>query len=148
MSNVPVFQSTSTEAEDEICVRKEPCDMPSQPIRLSEDKKLGQCEQAEHFGIECCIEVNELLRYKNDTQEHQPDSGLVAYSDQPDSGLVGCSDCEGDGKSEDLKGTQSGLEAQVKVLNEDVKKLRDHSKEQSRQVLKYKQQAEVSTVSL
>ena len=140
ISDVPIIQSvTSTEAEDEIHILKEPCgDRTFQPtIRLQED---DQCEQAEPIEIECEVDVedDELLSSGNDAQ--------------PDSGLVGCSDGEGDdnpsGVVDALKSSKvSSKEARIKVLTEDVKKLKEHSREQSRQILKYKQQAEVSTVS-
>ena len=141
ISDVPIIQSvTSTEAEDEIHLLKEPCgDRTFQPtIRLQED---DQCEQAEPIKIECEVDVedDELLSSGNDVQEHQLDSGLV------------CSDGEGDdnpgGVVDALKRKVSSKEARIKVLTKDVKKLKEHSREQSRQILKYKQQAEVSTVS-
>ena len=87
------------------------------------------------------VEENQLLRAENDTLKHQLDSGLVVCLDdgEEDSDIP----CE----TADLKRAVSVLKARVKDLNEDVSKLRDHSKEQSRKILLYKQQVEVSEVS-
>ena len=131
-----------TEKDDEIRVLKEQCDKRTQQIRLLEGEKIGHCEQAKQFEIDYHVEVqeNEVLRAENETLKHQLDSGLVV-----------CLDGEGDdnaGEIDDFKRVVSSLKARVNELNEDVNKLRDHSKEQSRQILKYKQQVEVSTVSI
>ena len=107
-----------TEKDDEIHVLKEQCEI--------------------EYHVE--VQENEILRAENETLKHQLDSGLVV-----------CLDEEGDdnmGEIDNFKRAVSGLKARVKELNEDVNKLRDHSKEQSRQILKYKQQVEVSTVSI
>ena len=130
-----------TEKDDEIRVLKDQCDKRTQQIRLLEGETIGHCEQAKQFEVDYRVEVqeNEMLRAENETLKNQLDSGLVV-----------CLDDEGDedtGEVDDFKRVVSGFKARVKELNEDVNKLREHSKEQSRQILKYKQQVEVFTVS-
>ena len=131
-----------TEKEDEIHALKEQHSKRLQQMRQLEDEKQSQCEQAKLFEIDYRVEAeeNEALRAENDILKHQLDSGLVVSLDD-----------EGDdntGEIDDLKRVISGLKARVKDLDEDRNKLRDHSKEQSRQILKYKQQVEVSEVSI
>ena len=128
-----------TEKEDEIRALKE---QNSKRMRQLEDEKQSQYEQAKLFEIDYRVEAeeNEVLRAENDILKHQLDSGLVVSLDD-----------EGDDNADeidDLKRVISGLKARVRDLDEDRNKLRDHSKEQSRQILKYKQQVEVSEVSI
>ena len=80
-----------------------------------------------------CAENDKLSDY-----EHQPDSGLVE----------GCViDEERVEDVDELRRAIAALKTQVKELNENIDTLRRHSREQSRQVLKYKQESEVSEVS-
>ena len=126
-----------TEKEDEIRALKEEHSRRLQQMRQLEDEKQSQNEQAKLVEIEYHVEMeqNEKLRAENDTLKDQLDSGLVASLDEEDEDI------------DVLKRKVSGLKARVKDQNDDINKLRDHSKEQSRQVLKYKQQVEVSEVS-
>ena len=127
-----------TEKEDEIRALKEEHSKRLQEMRQLEDEKQNQNEQAKLVEIEYHVEMeqNEKLRAENDTLKDQLDSGLVASLDEEDEDI------------DVLKRKVSGLKARVKDQNDDINKLRDHSKEQSRQVLKYKQQVEVSEVSV
>ena len=129
-----------TEKEDEVHALREQNNKRMQQMKQLEDEKQDQREQAKQFEIDYRVEFeeNELLRAENDTLKHQLDSGLECLVDEGD-------DITGD--TGDPKRVISGLKARVKDLNEDVNKLRDHSKQQSRQILKYKQQVEVSEVS-
>lgn len=132
-----------TEKEDEIRALREQCNKRVQQLKQLEDEKQDQCEQAKQFEIDYRVEVeeNELLRAENDTLKNQLDSGLVVCL--ADEGVDNTAAAEID----DPKRVISGLKARVKDLNEDINKLRDHSKQQSRQILKYKQQVEVTEVS-
>lgn len=127
------------EKDDQIRGLREQSDSRYQQIKLLEEQKQDHCMQAMQFEIDFRVEAeeNQKLRTENEALRNQLDSGF---------------DVEFDGEcDEDTTGSHgkiaSGMIARIKDLSEDVLKLRNHCKEQSRQILKYKQQVEVSEVS-
>ena len=90
-------------------------------------------EQSKHFEIEYLTEKedNENLRPEVQWLHHQVDSLLGAN--------VGVT-------AESTDQCNSDLQILIKPLNEDVAKLREHSKSQSRQIMRIRQQAEVTMV--
>lgn len=126
------------EKDDQIRSLKEQSDKRYQQIKSLEEQKRDRCEQAKQFEIDFQVEAeeNQLLRAENEVLRNQLDSGFDAEL---------CD--EGTNEAGSHRKVVSGMKAQIKDLNDDVLKLRNHSKEQSRQILKYKQQVEVSEVS-
>ena len=129
--------------DDEIQFLKEQCEKKAQQIKQFEEQRYSDREQAKEFEINYRVEAeeNQWLRTENEELKNQLDSGFGGGSDDECDLVTGAEAFE-------VKKTVTGLKARVKDLNEDVVKLRNHSKEQSRQILKYKQQVEVSNVSI
>ena len=90
--------------------------------------------QAKHFEIEYLTEKedNENLRSEVQRLRHQVDSLLSANAGATPESADQCN---------------SDLQTLIKQLNEDVAKLREHSKSQSRQIMRLRQQTEVTTVN-
>lgn len=133
-----------SEKEEEIRGLREEHNKRLQQLRELEDEKQSQREQPElcETGYHVEVEQNEALRAENENLQHQPDSGLVVSLEGEEDDIIITGDID------DLRGEISRLRARVKEQNADLTKLSDHSKEQSRQVLKYKQQVEATEVSI
>ena len=104
-----------------------------------EIKKLS--EQAKYLEVEYQTEKNdnEQLRAENKRLQQQLDTPLVTETE--------LSALPSEGESHD-KVTIGRLQARIKQLADDVSKLREHSKGQSRQILRLRQQTEISKVNV
>ena len=143
----------------ELCDRKQASSGHQECSQNVNDKQqvlLDHCEQESqqiddftHILVSCepkdGIDLSELVPPEesnavidgNGDHEHEPDL---------DSGLIDVYVEDTDDVNR-LKKTISGLKSQIIGLNTDIDKLKRLSREQSRQVLKFKQEAEVSDVS-
>ena len=131
------------EKDDQIRNLKAQSEKRYQQIQSLEEQQQGDREQAKQFERDYRVEAeeNHMLRTENQELRDQLDSGFGVCSDDESAvehGILG---------DDKVKKVVTGLKARVKGLNDDVMRLREHSKEQSRQILKYKQQEEVSHVS-
>ena len=126
--------------DEEIRILKEKCETRFQQIKILEKQKAELCEQAKHFEAQYHLEMQETQSLKAQIQrlKDQVDAlssvNIVLDEDNPDKSII------------DYRKAVYTLNAEVKRLNEDNSKLQDHSKDQSRQILQYKQQAEVTKV--
>ena len=106
----------------------------------SESEKIQELgEQAKHFDVEYQTEKydNERLQAENKQLRQQLDTLLVTET------KLGALPSEDEDHN---KVTIGRLQARIKQLNEDVSKLREHSKDQSHQILKLRQQTEITKV--
>ena len=94
-------------------------------------------EQAKHFEIQCCTEKEHSQRLQDKIKQLQQQldiAPLPELDDKPSGGE--------DGSAK----TIACLQSRIKLLTENVTKLKEHSLEQSRAVLSLRQQAEMSKV--
>ena len=133
-----------SEKEEEIRALREEHNKRLQQLRELEDEKQSHQEHAKILETDYCVEVeqNKALRAENENLQHQLDSGLVVSLEGEEDDIIITGDID------DLRGEISRLRARVKDQKAGLTKLNDHSKEQSRQVLKYKQQVEATEVSI
>ena len=129
-----------SEKDEEIMILKESCDARYQRIQTLEQEKADLSEQAKQFEINYRVEdeENESLKAKLAEMNVHLDhlSSITDYEENDDE------------RTRDFKKALSILKNQVKVLNDDLAKLRDHSKDQSKQILTLSQQVEMTTVSV
>ena len=129
-----------SEKDEEIRILKERCDARYQRIKTLEQEKADLSEQAKLFEIDYRVEDEENISLKAKLAEMNVHldhlSSITDYEENDDE------------RTRDFKKALSILKKQVKVLNDDLAKLRDHSKDQSKQILTLRQQAEVTTVSV
>ena len=129
-----------SEKDEEIRILKERCETRLQRIKVLEKQKAELGEQAKHFEVEYRLEGQETQSLKaqiqrlRDQLDAQPSVNIVLDEDNPDKSII------------DYQKAVNTLNAEVKRLNKNISKLQDHSKDQSRQILKYKQQAEATEV--
>lgn len=105
----------------------------------SEEKIKELSEQAKYFEVEYRTEKddNEKLRAENKQLRQQLNTFPISET------KLAALPSEDEGQN---KVTIGCLQARIKQLNEDVCKLRDHSKDQSRQILRLRQQTEITKV--
>ena len=131
-----------SEKDEEIRILKERCDARYQRIKTLEQEKVDLSEQAKQFEIDYRVEDEENISLKAKLAEMNVHlDHLSSITDYEENDLD-------DERTRDFKKALSILKNQVKVLNDDLAKLRDHSKDQSKQILTLRQQAEVTTVSV
>lgn len=132
-----------TEKDEEIRVLKERCETRHQRIKCLEQQKRDVSEQAKKFEIDyrATLEEKQLLESEIKKLDHRLEarSNLAELSDKD-----GVQDINGEGVNHE--GVITNFKVRIKELNDDVSKLREHSKEQSRQILVYRQQAEMTEV--
>ena len=129
-----------TEKDEEIKVLKERCDTRYQRIKTLEQQTIDLAKQAKQFEIDYRVEVEENQSLHSDIEKlkHQLDTQTsVTDLDEDDV----------DREITEYRKALSVLKSQVKSLNEDIETLRKHSKDQSHQILNYRQQAEMSEAS-
>ena len=121
---------------------REKCEARAQRIKSLEKQNTDLAEQVKNFEIDCHVEVeeNEVLKSEIESLKHK----LETLSSE---------ECiEGTNSDEETiasyRKVLTCLKKQVDDLNDDMVKLRDHSKKQSRQILKLKQQSEMTEVLL
>ena len=130
------------EKDEEIRILKERCDARYQRIKTLEQEKADLSEQAKQFEIDYRVEDEENVSLKAKLAEMNVHlDHLSSITDYEENDLD-------DERTRDFKKALSILKNQVKVLNDDLAKLRDHSKDQSKQILTLRQQVEVTTVSV
>ena len=131
-----------SEKDEEIRILKERCDARYQRIKTLEQEKADLSEQAKQFEIDYRVEDEEKKSVKAKLAEMNVHlDHLSSITDYEENDLD-------DERTRDFKKALSMLKNQVKVLNDNLAKLRDHSKDQSKQILTLRQQAEVTTVSV
>ena len=131
-----------SEKDEEIMILKERCDARYQRIKTLEQEKADLSEQAKQFEIDYRVEDEENISLKAKLAEmnvHLDHLSSITDSEEND---------VDDERTRDFKKALSILKNQVKVLNDDLAKLRDHSKDQSKQILTLRQQVEMTTVSV
>ena len=126
-----------TEKDEEIKVLKERCDTRYQRIKTLEQQTIDLGKQAKQFEIDYRLEV-ESLRSEIENLKCQLDTQTSVTDLDKDDVERG---------NTEYRKALSVMKSQVKSLNEDIEKLRKHSKDQSHQILNYRQQAEMSEVS-
>jgi regulator of replication initiation timing len=126
----------------DIRILRERCETQYQQIKALEKQTTDLNDQVKHFESEYCVEVeeNKALKVENERLRHQ----LAAETS---------ASCLEDTSSEEetianYKKALISLKNQIDDLNDNLAKLRDHSKEQSRQILKLRQQAEMIEVTV
>ena len=131
-----------SEKDEEIRILKERCDARYQRIKTLEQEKADLSEQAKQFEINYRVEDEENKSLKAKLAEMNVHlDHLSSITDYEENDLD-------DERTRDFRKAISILKNQVKVLNDDLAKLRDHSKDQSKQILTLRQQVEVTTVSV
>ena len=132
----------SSQKDEDIRVLRERCETQYQQIKTLEKQTTDLSEQVKHFESEYCVEVeeNKVLKLENERLRNQLDA-LTSVS------------CLEDANSEEetiknYKKALTSLKNQIDALNDDLMKLRDHSKEQSRQIQTLRQQTEAIEVTL
>ena len=129
------------EKESEIKTLKERCESRYLRIKSLEQERADLSEQAKQFEINYRVEMEENQSLKNEIKELQCLlDNLSSVSDVDES-------MSEEESTVDYKKTLFLLKSHVKHLNEDLDKLKDHSKVQSRQILTYRQQVEMIEVS-
>ena len=125
--NLPFEQ---TDKDEKIKSLKERCDDSYQQIKTLEQEKADLGGQAKQFEsvYHLQVEENQSLRFEIKKLKHQ----LNAQTSVIDSDLD-----DKEGRTIDYKKVLSSLRSQVKSLKDDIAKLRDHSEDQSHQLLKY-----------
>ena len=121
---------------------RERCETQYQQIKALEKQTTDLNEQVKHFQSEYYVEVedNKALKVEIERLRHQ----LAAQTS--------VSRLEDTNTEEETianyKEALTSLKNQIDDLNDDLTKLRDHSKEQSQQILKLRQQAEMIEVTM
>ena len=128
------------EKEEQIKCLKGKCEARDQQIKSLGTKNAHLTEKARYFEIDCYVEVeeNQVLKSEIENLKRQ----LEALSSK---------ECIEDASSDErtisnYKRVLTLLRKQVGDLNDDLEKTRDHSKEQSRQILRLRQQTEMTGV--
>ena len=121
---------------EEIKDLREKCEARAQRIKSLEEQNTHLAEQVKHFEIDCHVEVeeNKVLKSEIETLKHKLSSEEYIEDTNSDEETIA-----------NYRMVLSGLKKQ---LDDDVVKLRDHSKQQSRQILLLKQQSEMTKVSM
>ena len=132
-----MHNNPSSQKDEDIRILRERCETQYQQIKTLEKHTTDLREQVKHFESEYCVEVeeNKVLKLENERLRNQLDS-LTSVS------------CLEDANSEEetienYKKALISLKNQIDALNDDLTKLRDHSKEQCRQIQTLRQQTEV-----
>ena len=130
-----------TEHVKEIAMLKDRCEARGQKIESLEAQNQNLIEKANKLEIDfrTKAEENESLRQQLEGLKHE-ESTL----------------CDGDSDAADGNGEEQSnphsvlvtLRLQIKQLNDDVTRMKEHSREQSRQILEYRQQADMTKVSI
>ena len=108
-------------------------------IKTPGEQNTKLVERAKVLEIKWLVEAEENQRLKAEVKE------LRDFLDvQSSVGDLESSNEEG--RIDDYKKALSAMKRQVKHFDDDATKLREHSKDQSRQILKYRQQAEMTEV--
>lgn len=123
---------------------RERCETQYQQIKALEKQTTDLNEQVKHFQSEYCVEVEDNKAFKAETERLRRQ--LAAQTS------FSCLEDTNRGSEEETianyKEALTSLKNQIDDLNDDLTKLRDHSKEQSRQILKLRQQAEMIEVTV
>ena len=132
----------SSQKDEDIRNLRERCQIQYQQIKALEKQIADLSEQVKHFQCEHCVEVE-----VNKTLTAETERLRCQLANQTS---ISCLE---DTNSEEetitnYKEALTSLKNQIDDLNDDLTKLRDHSKEQSRQILKLKQQAEMIEVTV
>lgn len=132
----------SSQKDEDIRNLRERCQIQYQQIKALEKQTADLSEQVKHFQCEHYVEMedNKALKVEIERLRRQ-------LADQTS---ISCLE---DTNSEEetianYKEALTSLKNQIDDRNDDLTKLRDHSKEQSRQILKLKQQAEMIEVTV
>ena len=131
-----------SQSHQEIKILQESLDHVTNQSSSSEGEKIQElAEHAKHFEVEYRTERddNERLQAENEQLQQQLDTILVTET------KLDALPVEDGGHN---KVTIGRLQVRIKQLNEDVTKLREHSKGQSRQILRLRQQTEITKVSV
>ena len=128
------------EKKEEIKYLKGTCEARDQQIKSLEKQNADLTEKARYFEIDCYVKVEENQVLKSEIENLK--CQLEALSSE---------ECIEDASSDEqtitnYKRVLTVLRKQVGDLNDDLEKIRDHSKEQSRQILKLRQQTEMTGV--
>ena len=129
-----------TEKEEEIRILREKCDNRYKRIKTLEKQNANLDEQAKGFEVDYHVEVeeNQVLKTEIEKLRHQLEAlSSVDYTEDTNSDEETITN---------YKKAYTALKKQVHDLSNDIAKLRDHSKEQSRQILKLRQQTEMTEV--
>ena len=103
----------------------------------AETEIANASEQAKHFEIQYCTEKEYNQRLQDEIKQLQQQLEVAPLSEVDDKA------CGGEESSAKVI---ARLQCRIKLLNDNVSKLQEHSVEQSRAVLNLKQQAEISQV--
>ena len=120
----------------------ERCETQDQQIKTLEKQIADLSEQAKLFEIEYCVEgeENKTLKCEIERLRHRLDTQTsVSFLEDTNSEEETIAN---------YKRALTTLKKQIDDLNNDTTKLRGHSKEQSRQILKLRQQAEMTGVNI
>lgn len=135
-------EQVNFEKEEEEIIRelKVKCEARSQQIKSLEMKNADLIKQAKHCETNYHIEVEENLTLKSEIEKLKHDLDTLSSEEYME-----------DTNSEEetianYKRVLSVLRKQVDDLSDDLVKVRDHSKEQSRQILNLRQQTEMTEV--
>ena len=134
-----------SEKEEEIRTLKERYESRHQRIKCLEEQKSELSVQAKTFEVDYLAELeqNKLLQKEIEQLKHQLATTSLVASEATD--YQDCS-VEDDRCRCIHMSVIASLRAQLKELNEDIVRVREHTKEQSQQILVYRQQAEMSEV--
>ena len=111
----------------------------SRRTKTPEEQKTEVVERMKELEIKWQVEAEENQRLKAEVQELRD---LVEVQTSVGDMENSCDE----GSIDDYKKALSAMKRQVKHFDDDATKLKEHSKDQSRQILKYRQQAEVTEV--
>lgn len=134
---VEKFTFDLAEKDEEIRILKEKCESRHQRIKSLEKQTDDLGQQAKHYEIVYRVEEEENQALKSEIEKlrHRLDAlSSVEESDFEEQTIT------------DYRKALSALKRQVASVSDDLAKLRDHSKEQSRQILMFRQQTEMTEV--
>ena len=139
--NIDIRSYEITEHAKEIETLKNRCEARGQQIESLEEQNQNLIEKANKLEIDCHTkaEENESLRHEIERLKREEHALSDDVSDVAD----------GDGDKEtNQHSVLISLRLQIKQLNDDVTRMREHSREQSRQILEFRQQADMTKVSI
>lgn len=126
-----------SKSDEEIRQLKERIEQLQGQKLATETDIANACKQAKHFEIQYCTEREHSQRLQDEIKQLQRQLDVAPLSELED---------KPSGGEEGSAKVIARLQNRIKLLNENVSKLQEHSVEQSRAVLSLRQQAEISKV--